>query len=516
MDADILIRNGKCISMDEGLVYDWLAIKDGKISALGYGEDFGSPAENCRETIDANGASVLPGFIDCHIHMVQAAIDALCVDLSGARNFGDIADLIREAAGHNPEDSIYAIGLDVHNLAEGRLPCRTDLDRFWSDSPVWINTFDYQISVLNTYGLLYYKIPFTSVGVECDEKRVPTGIFQRHANALLRGNILRFNNDFYRMEALRKFVPFLASKGLTTACAVEGGTLYCDRDAEFINEVIRHRSVYLDMELYFQTLDVARVLDMGLKRLGGCLYIDGTFNARSAALSFDYADMPGRRGILHFTQEKLNELIEQCYRQRIQTALYAIGDRAIEMALVAHEHAARLTGNLSLRHRLEHAELVTPDQMKRAAALNLIFCMQPTYETLWGGRGGMYEACLGENYRRTNPFRQILDAGVMICGGSDCDVSPADYLLAVGSAMNLPVPSHNVTLDEALAMFTTAGAYAIGQECSKGRLKKGYLADIVMLDGDIYATPKEKIKEMGVLRTIKSGRIVYENGIFRG
>lgn len=513
MNASMLIVNGACLTMDGDRVFDWLALAGDRIIAAGHGTDYEGTVI-AEQVIDAKGCTVLPGFIDSHFHMVQTALDRLFVDLSQARSFDDIADLIKAAGRKNPEINIQAIRIDESKLKEGRLPDRQELDRMWNDTAVWLNTFDYLTSALNTYGLLYYKIPFNQVGVEHDEKNMPTGIFRKSANDMLRANILNNTNDFYRLDALRQLMPGLAAQGLTTANAMEGGKVYSDRDAEFINDTIKNKRVYLDMVLFFQTLDLDRIQRMGLTRVGGSLYVDGTFSSKNAAISFDYIDSPGERGTLYFTQENLDRFVEECYDRNYQLALYTIGDRAIDMALSAHERAAGLTGNTSLRHRLEHAELATPEHIRRAAELGMIFSMQPAFEAQWGGGHKLYAKRLGEKYKLTNPFRQILDGGVKICGGSDSDTTEINYIHAIHSAVNHPVECHRVQRMEAIRMFTADGAYAIGKEHEKGMLREGFLADIIILNGDILSCTNEELKNLKVTATIKSGTLVYREGRF--
>lgn len=512
MNADILIKNGRCLSMDGGAVYDWLAVKDGVICALGCGSGCEDIARECAEIIDARSCTVLPGFIDSHFHVVQTALNRTYVDMSEARSIDDIGMLIRENGRRNPELNIYGIGLDDTVLKERRLPTRFELDRFWDSSAVWLNSRDYLSSVLNTYGLLYYKIPFTKIGVELDEKNMPTGVFRSSANAHLRGNILNRISDYERFEALEKLLPVLAESGVTTINAMEGGYVYADRDALFINDIIRQKLPYPDMVLFFQTTDLEKIPGMGLSRVGGNLYVDGTFSARTAAISAGYRGEPQRKGALRFTQEALDEFVEACYRRGIQTSLYTVGDRAIDMAVKAHERAALLTGNTTLRHRLEHVELPTAEHMEKSRELGLIYSMQPSYEGKWGGPGKMYEDRIGEEYKKTNPFREILDAGVVICGGTDSDLTDINYIKAIHDAVNHPVSSHSVGVEEAARMFTAAGAYAIFEEGRKGYLKEGYIADIAVLDRDITAVAKDRIEQARVRLTVKSGRIVYSGG----
>jgi len=509
MKASILIVNGHCLTQDQDRTCDWIAVDGERIVALGEGETYREALSEWNVLIDAQQGTVLPGFIDSHFHVVQTALNSQCVDLGDARSFKDIGELIYERYKKEPNRPIHAIRMDIHNLKERRFPTRQDLDKICSDTPIWINSSEYQTSVLNTCALLFYKIPFTVQGVLFDDKQMPTGVFQRQANAMLRANISNQYSDFYRMDALQNIMPQVAEAGITTACAVEGGPIYCDKDAEFINEIIKRKSVYLDMELFFQTLDLDRVESMGLHRVGGCLYVDGTFSARLAAISFEYADAPGEKGGLNFTQDRMNEFVEQCYRRNLQLSLYTIGDRAIDLALRAHERAVTLTGITGLRHRLEHVELPREEHIRLAADLGVIFSMRPIYELRWGGEGKMYEKRLGEQYKNSNPFREILDGGVLLCGGTDSDVCKANILSGIHAAVNHPVEQHRVTVPEALRMFTCNGAYAIGKEDEKGYLKEKHLADIVILNGDILKTPTSKIKDLKVNYTIKSGELVY-------
>ena len=252
MKASLIIANGCCLTQDDNKSFDWIASDGERIAALGHGQTYRELMSDRTILIDARKCTVLPGFIDSHFHVVQTALNSQCVDLGDAKSFQDIGDLIYERYNKEPNRPVHAIRMDIHNLKEKRFPTRQDLDRICSDTPVWINSSEYQTSVLNTCALLYYKIPFTVQGVLFDEKQMPTGVFQRQANAMLRANISNQYSDFYRMDALQNIMPQVAEAGITTACAVEGGPIYCDKDAEFINEIIKRKSVYLDMELFFK------------------------------------------------------------------------------------------------------------------------------------------------------------------------------------------------------------------------------------------------------------------------
>ncbi len=509
MHADIVIKNGKCITCVDEQQFSWIAIEKDKILALGNDDAYETLIDEKTIVMDAKGSSILPGFIDSHCHVVQTGLNSASLDLSQAYSFDEIGSLIEEAQKKTPGKPIRGIRFQLDNLKEKKFPNRNFIDKCCSDVPVWINTHDYQVSLLNTYAMLYFKIPFTTEGVEMDDKDIPTGIFKTKANAILRANILKNITDTERMKAVWGIMEELLSNGITTLNAMEGGVLYSDKDADFIHE--HGKSFPVDMILFNQTMDMEKIQDMKLKRVGGSLYLDGTLGARTAALSFEYADCPGTKGSLCLPQEDIDEFVLKCYKYNLQLSLYTIGDRAIEAALKAHEKALYRTGNVRLRHRLEHVELANEDQVKRAADMGIIFSMQPSYEYFWGGSGKMYEQRIGEHYKKTNRFREIWDSGICICGGTDSDVTPARPMLGIYSAVNHPVEEHRVSLQEAIKMFTYNGAYAIFEEKEKGSLERGKLADIIVLDCDIFSIPKEKLKDAQVKTTIKSGEILHNN-----
>lgn len=507
MQADLIIVNGKCNTMtDEGFC-DWIAVKGEMILKTGKGDEYRTLKGSETLIIDAGGGTVLPGFIDSHFHVVQTAMNLQSVQMKDAGSWEGLGRKIRETEMEHPGKPIMGVRLEKERLKENRFPDRKVLDRFSENVPVWINCLDYQISMLNTYGLLYYKIPFRMEGVETDSNGVATGIFRGKANAMLRTNVLNRCSDDMRHKSVEQLMPRILRYGITTINAMEGGYMYSDRDAEFIHEYSGDFPV--DITLFYQSMDMNKINAMGLNRVGGSMYLDGTMGARTAALTFEYADRPGEMGNLTIGQNELNEFLVSCYQRHCQTALYTIGDRAIGQALRAHEYAIEKTGISGLRHRLEHVELATKDQIRKAAELGIIFSMNPTYEKYWGAPGEMYQKRLGARYGTTNQYRMILDEGVMLCAGSDSDICEIDPMIGISAAVNHPVARHRITLQEALRMYTINGAYAIGEEDRKGSLKEGHLADIIIMNCDLETLPAEKLEDAKVKCTIKSGGVVY-------
>lgn len=505
MYADTIIKNGRCLTMCGDNEVGWVAVAGKMICATGDGDEWQRLVRPDTLVIDAHGASVLPGFIDNHFHVMQTAINMMSVDLSAARSHRELGEML--AAAEAREGAILGCQIEESQFAEKRFPDRYVLDKYCSDHPVVIFSKEYHVSMLNTHALLYYKVPFSLDGVELDSNALPTGVFRHNANYVLRSNVLRNLPDEFRMEAIHLAMSRLLENGITTVAAIEGGWLFDDRDAEFI---YAHSGEFpVDMPLFYQTMDLAKVWKLGLRRVGGNIMVDGTLASHSAALMTPYADRPGDRGRIFLPQDTLDEFVQQCYEQDMQLALYSIGDRAIESVLQAHERAIQLGGSPTQRHRVEHAILATHEQIARAAEMRLIFSVQPTYEYLWGGKGGMYESRIGERYRRTNDFAAMFAAGVVVCGGSDSDVTEPRPLLGIHASVNRAVPEHDLTIRQAIEMYTVNGAYALFEDKRKGMLMPGYLADIVVLDRDILRAPKEQLEQTCVTVTIKSGSVLY-------
>ena len=322
--------------------------------------------------------------------------------------------------------------------------------------------------------------------------------------------------DEDRKKAVDRLVPQLFGLGLTTVAAMEGGNMSSSfdesPDAEFIYKYGENYKIA--MELFYQTTDIRSVIEKGLHRIGGALYVDGTIGGRTAALCADYSDAPGKKGIYSIPPSQLRELVAECYRNNLQVGLDAIGDGAIEECLKAFEYAEERYPARKLRGRIEHAEMITQSQMLRAEKLGVILSMQPTYEGLWGGAGKMYQHRLGERYKQTNAFREILDCGIVLCGGSDSNVTDPNPMLGIHYAVNHPVRRHRITVEEAIRMYTAIGAYGLFLEEHLGSLTAGKYADAVIFPVDLKSTDPKSLKTIRPLCTIKAGEIVFDRGVY--
>lgn len=291
--------------------------------------------------------------------------------------------------------------------------------------------------------------------------------------------------------------------------AIEGGPLFHMKHPDLILK--NNSSFPIDVELFYSTTDLKKIVVRELPRAGGDLFLDGSFRSQNAALYEPYRDEPSNFGNLFFTEKELTEFIRQAHDMDLQVAVHAVGPRAIDLLLGSYEKVLREKPKSDHRHRIEHFELPNPSQISRAKSLGLVLAMHPAYEYFFREEDNMYDTRLGiKRALHTNPFRSILDEGIVVAGCSDSDVLPLDPLLGIHAAVNHPNPQSRVSPYEALEMFTINGAFSIFQEKEKGSLKPGKKADFIVLSRNPLAIDPREIKDIKVLQTYKSGRLIYE------
>ncbi len=511
---ELLLYNGQVISMTKsGERYDWIYIRDGKIEVLGKGAGYMPYLKEGVESYDLKGKTVLPGFYDCHVHLTQTGLNILGVDLSEASSIDELLQIIESRAKTLEKGKlIRGIHFDEMNLREKRMPTRRELDSVSPSHPVWINRIEFHTSIVNSLALHMINLPYTIDGIARDERNLPAGFLTGKASAFVRNKIFDSMADDMREEGVSRAVEEAISRGITTVNAMEGGYTFHDRDAQYLLE--KMHTFPIDVNLFYQSFDISKVVDARLNRIGGDIFIDGSFGSRTAALSTAYADDPTNFGKLYFQQEEIEYYVEEAVQNGLQVALHAIGDRAIEQALNAYEKHAKLSRERDLRHRIEHFELATVSQIKRAKEMDIIVSMQPAYEYFWGDEGKMYEQRLGRELAESaNPFRRIIDEGLRIIGGSDSDVTPMNPMLGIHMAVNHPMTAHQIDVYEAVKMFTIDAAYGNHEEDKKGSLEVGKMGDLVVLEENPFEVSRNRIREIQISATFKEGNMLFSKGL---
>ena len=483
----------------------WFTVLGERFQRVGDG-----PPPQVVRSVDMGGRCVVPGFVDAHTHFFQTGIDRLHVDTSPARTVDELADLLRAGAPGGRRAWVIA-----HSFEEDRIPglsflTREHLDRLFPQRPVWINRIDYHSAVVNSAALRQLQIPVGLDGLLRGSDGEPNGIVRAHAYFHAKARISQLTSLETKEKAVREASAACIPHGLTAVHALEGGRIFGDEGVQVL--LRKMDTAPLDITLFLQEKEVWFTSRFGFEHLGGCILIDGSIGSYTAALDQDYEGFPGVRGQLYERARELSAFVDEAHRAGCQLAFHAIGPRAIELVLRAYERALTRSPRWDHRHRIEHFELATDDQIQRAVDLGLVVSMQPAFEHFWGGPSGMYAARLGERWRLTNRLRTCLDAGLVIAGGSDTNVTPPDPLLGIHAAVNHPNDEQRVTPEEALRMFTWAAAFSGFNDRRHGTIVSGKEASFTVLDRDLLATPAASIRDIGVLETWTCGRRVYAAG----
>jgi len=474
---------------------------------------------------------ILPGLIDSHTHPMEAGLQKVFADLSGADSVEDVQARLRDRRNAALEHGMMlGFGLEPDRLCEHRYPDRGELDGVISEFPVFVYRVDGHSAVTNTAGLqlLRDKEPGTRVqgsgprpqnpdphlqGMETDCNGRPTGVLRGDAYEKASRVFKHRLSPVTVCEALRLAGLEAAAAGVTTVGALVGVDDTTDDEWRVLLDGLAASAV--NAVPYLQTWDLEVPRRFGLRQAGGCLLIDGSFGSRTAALGQDYSDAPGNNGASYVTDEKLLSFLRGAADAGLQTAVHAIGDRAVEQVVRSHERLAegrgtkddgRMTYSNPFRHRLEHAELLNDSLISRIAELKLVLGVQPAFEREWGGPQRMYSQRLGERWRSTNPYRSLLESGVRLAGGSDYPITPIAPVAGIRATLERPNPSEIVKGEEALAMFTSAAAFALNRERSCGSIEPGKDADITVLTSDPRMTA-----DCRLVATFRAGVCTYKN-----
>lgn len=479
----------------------WFTVLGERIQRVGEGP----PPADIKRRVDLGGRCVVPGFVDSHIHFFQTGLDLLFVNLAHARSLDEVADRLIEGM-RGKRSWIFAHSFEEDALEDAIRLTRYELDRLFPYRPVWINRVDYHSAVVNTAALKRLEIPAATPGLLM-EGGEPLGILRAQAYMHAKTRVSRLYPVEVKERAVKAAAAACVKKGITAVHALEGGSLFGDEGVQVMLK--RTDSLPLDVTLFLQEKNTVFCTKLGFEHLGGCILIDGSIGSYTAAIDHDYEGLPGARGVLYEKGRELGTFIEEAHQAGAQLAFHAIGPRAIDQVLSAYERAIDKAPRFDHRHRIEHFELASDQQIARAAEAGIVVAMQPTFEHLWGGPEGMYAARIGEGWKKTNRLRDITRAGVVVAGGSDANVTPPDPLLGIHAAVNHPNTEQRLDVQAALRMMTLDAAYAAFNDDRHGSLQPGKEASFAILEEDLYEVKPDRIKDVRVLQTWAMGRQVY-------
>jgi predicted amidohydrolase YtcJ len=506
----MVIRNANIITMNPRQPNaESLAVRDGRIDAVGSWEEV-APYTEGLAVLDLTGQTVLPGFIDTHAHFLWTALSLAALDVSGGNDHAGLQAIVRQAAAETPPgELVFGMGFTEYALEiEQPSPIIRILDAAAPENPVFLMGITGHTAAANTRALELLALPDGTPGVICDASGQPNGLLADRANILAWE---RFGVSFGAGERASEMIAQAEEKalsvGLTTLHALEGGSI--SEDVTITDLLMAMPTLRLRLVLYYQTMDVDRVVKLGLPRIGGCILLDGDVGPRTAALSEPYADDPTCYGTLYYTQEEVNAFVLKAHKAGLQVAMHAVGDGAVEQALDAYEAALAAHPRDDHRHRIEHCEIIREEQIERARRLSVALGIQPPFNHYWPHT--TYYSSLGEERAwKVDPVRSLMHPGLLIAGGSDSTVTPLGPLIGVHAAVNHSNPAERIGVKEALELYTTSAACIAFEEQDKGSLEIGKLGDIVVLSEDPFGVEPGRIKEIPIEMTIVGGQIAYE------
>jgi len=480
--------------------FDSLAVVNGKVRETGFALETMSRYFGFSK-VDLKGKTVFPAFADAHVHFLNTALMLSGCDLSEAGSLKEVFERISEHIKRVDSDWIFAWNLDETRLTEKRLPTVSEIDRIDSRKKIWISRIDLHSAVPNSAAFAWAKKMLP-------EAKLENGRFRKRPYYFLSGKILGELSKEEKIRALDLARRLCFSKGVATVHALEGGEGVSNDEVQTVADFFSMGSLH--GVIYHQTEDPTLVLKNGWNRIGGCLFVDGSFGSRTAALNEPYTDEPSNSGEIYRDKGKIEQIISMCAREKLQLAMHAIGDRAISIITSAHDWGAKTFGIPPLRHRVEHFELPDNASIIRARNAELLLSVQPTFEIFWGGESGMYAKRLGkERAAKTNPFKTFLDFGFSIAGGSDSPVTPIDPMLGIHGFLNHPNPEERIDLNNALAAFIFEPHRFSGEHATRGKLEKNFSADFVCLSEDPFLVHPTRVRDIKVESLYICGEKVF-------
>ena len=508
--GDLAFRNANIITMNPGQPRATaLAVRGSRITAVGSWEEVAAHTEGMT-VLDLAGKTVLPGFIDTHSHFLWTALSLAALDVSAAEDHEALQSIVCEAvAGRSPGESILGMGFTEYALDTERFsPIIEVLDAAAPQNPVCLMGVTGHTSAANTLALELLALSDGTPGVMRDAQGQPTGMLADQANNLVMDRFAASAGaDEKAAGMLALAVEKALSVGLTTVHALEGGST---SDDEAVDEfLVAMPDLPLRFVLYYQTLDVDRVLDLGLPRIGGCILLDGDVGPHTAALSEPYVDDPTSCGTLYYSQEQIDSFVLKAHKAGLQVAMHAVGDAAVEQALDAYEAALTALPRDEHRHRIEHCEVIREEQIQRAQRLGVALAIQPPFNHYWPHTD--YYRTLGEERAwKADPVGSLMRPGLLLAGGSDSTVTPLGPLIGVHAAVNHSNPAERVGVEEALALYTIDAARIAFEEPDKGSLEPGKLGDLAVLAQDPFEVDPVHLIDIPVDMTIIGGEVMYE------
>lgn len=528
---DVLLISGGPIhtGVAERPQVEALLVRDGRIVFAGDLQEAKAQGSDAVH-VDLGGNFAYPGFVDAHAHLASIGLSTLVLDLVGTGSVKELQERLRAWSTEHLEGPIEGRGWIETHWPEKRFPTRADLDAVVPDRPVYLVRADGHAAVANSAALALAGIDRATQDpdgglIERDASGEATGMLIDTAQGLV-GAKLPEPTLQQRREAIHAAAELYASRGWTGLADMAMDW----QDVALVEELASRGELPIRVDGFLRQSDAEQVIATGttedasgLFHLRGIkLFMDGALGSRGAALFAPYADQPHNTGLLLISEQELEDLLPRAREAGVQIVVHAIGDRGNRLVLDAFEqtYADAPAALADARWRVEHAQVLSREDIPRFAGLGVIASMQPSHAI---GDLHFAPARLGpDRLEGAYAWRSLLDSGAVIAAGSDAPVEKGDPLIEFYAAFHRHDldgyagadwhPGEAVTREEALRMLTWGPAYGVGREDQQGTLEVGKRADLSVFSVDLMNAEPRQIPSGHAVMTIVDGKVVYRGG----
>jgi predicted amidohydrolase YtcJ len=552
MQAETIIRGARGLTMDPGRPRaSAVAWAGGRLLAVGSDADLRALAGPRTRVIDAGGRTLLPGFVESHLHLVLGGAELSQLHLGGASGPADLAAAIRGYATRHPDRPILLAQGAPYGIF-GHPTTRADLDAVLPDRPFAMMAADHHTVWANTAAL-------AAAGLLRGAAMPPGHVVVMGADGLASGELREFEafgpvlalggeahlqlgiatggepdpwpdaaTQVADRDKVAAGLAHCARHGITSMVNMDGNRYTCVllRDLDREGRLTARVKVPFHMKPHMALSDLSRASALAAEFPGGRvragfvkMFMDGVVDSRTAFMLDDY---PGTtdRGAALFEAAEFAAICTEADRRGLQIAVHAIGDAAVRRTLDGFAAAQRANGPRDSRHRIEHIELIDRSDIPRLAALGVTASLQPPHApgAMDFPLAGMEAVIARPRWRDAYLWRSLAETGAALAFASDWPVTDVSVLRGIQAALTRP--PYDGTSDERLPLaavlhaYTAGGAWAAHLERETGRLVPGLAADLVLIDGDLESEPAERIGALGVALTVAEGRIIHQAADF--
>jgi predicted amidohydrolase YtcJ len=531
--VDLVLLNGRIWTGAEDVAPEAqaVAVAGRHIVAVGTDADVRSLIATSTRVIDLEGRRVVPGFNDAHVHFLDGGLALASVQLRDAKSPGEFRRRIGDFALKLPKGRWVLNGnWDHESWTPAALPTRELIDPVTSDHPVFVNRLDGHMALANTAALrlagVTRETPDPPGGaIVRDARGEPTGVLKDAAMAYVQ-KVLPDPDEDEIAEAVRAAMRYAAENGVTSVQDMSAGPAVL----AVYQKLLASGELTVRISGNQPLADWERMAVIGIRapfgndrlKIGGLKgFADGSLGSTTALFFEPYVDDPKTSGLPSdemIPESKMRNRIIAADKAGLQPAIHAIGDKANRLILDFFAEAEKRNGPRDRRFRIEHAQHLRPEEIRRFAGQHVIASMQP-YHAIDDGRWA--EKRIGpERAQGTYAFRSLLDAGAVLAFGSDWYVAPMEPLMGIYAAVTRRtldgknprgwIAAEKITVAEAVKAYTIGSAYAAFDEKVKGTIQSGRLADMAVLSADIFTIDPIEIQNTKVLMTIFDGKIIHD------